>query len=140
MDRSPGSVDNSAEVRRAPGPHFSPPFYYARRSARRVGAYSLQPGRSSVSYAFAVFRSVPPPQRHPDALATNGGEICGLGSALSDRLEQYNPRGHRYIQALHGSRHGNGHQVIADFPGKTPQTLAFGAHDHGQRSAKVGSI
>ena len=59
-------------------PHISPPFYCARRSARRVGAYSLQPARRSVSYAFAVFRSVPPSRRHPDALATNGGEICGL--------------------------------------------------------------
>jgi len=26
-------------------PHVSPPFYYARRSARCVGAYSLQPAR-----------------------------------------------------------------------------------------------
>ena len=59
-------------------PHFSPPFHYARRSARRKGAYSLQPARRSVSYAFAVFWSVPPSQRHPDALATNGGEKCGL--------------------------------------------------------------
>ena len=60
-------------------PHISPPFYYVRRSARCVGAYSLQPARRSVSYAFAVFRSVPPSQRHPDALATNGGEMCGPG-------------------------------------------------------------
>jgi len=41
-------------------PHFSPPFYYARGSARRKGAYSLQPARRRVSCAFAVFRSVPP--------------------------------------------------------------------------------
>jgi len=50
-------------------------------------SYSLQPARRSVSYAFAVFRSVPPSQRHPDALATNGGEICGLAAtALSDDI------------------------------------------------------
>ncbi len=60
------------------GPVISPPFCYARRSARCDGAYFLQPARRSVSYAFAVFRSVPPSQRHLDALATNGGEICGL--------------------------------------------------------------
>ena len=47
------------------------------------GAYSLQSARRSVSYAFAVFRSVhPPSQRHLDALATNGGERCGLESRL----------------------------------------------------------
>ena len=63
---------------RVSSPHISPPFYYARRSALRKGAYSLQPARRSVSYAFAVLRSVPPSQRHLDALATNGGEICGL--------------------------------------------------------------
>ena len=63
------------------GPHISPPFCYARRSARCDGACSLQPGRRSVSHAFAVFRSVPPSQRHLDAL-TNGGEICGPGPAL----------------------------------------------------------
>ena len=62
--------------------HISPPFHYARRSARRVGAYSLQPARHSVSCAFAVFRSVPPSQRHFDVLATNGGERCGSGPAL----------------------------------------------------------
>ena len=67
------------------GPHISPPFYCARRSARRVGAYSLQPTRRSVGYAFAVFRSVPPSRRHLDALATNGGEICGPGLPVTDR-------------------------------------------------------
>ena len=65
------------------GPVISPPFYCARRSARRDGAYSLQPARRSVSYAFAVFRSVPPSQRHLDALATNDGEICGLRRSVT---------------------------------------------------------
>ena len=64
---------------RLPSPHISPPLYYARRSARCVGAYSLQPTRRSVSYAFAVFRSVAPSQRRLDALATNGCEKSGLG-------------------------------------------------------------
>ncbi len=73
---------------KAASPHISPPFYYARRSARRVGAYSLEPARHSVSYAFAVFRSVPPSQRHLDALATNGGQTCGLLMGCARTLDE----------------------------------------------------
>ena len=72
-----------ASPRTGTSPHISPPFYYARRSARRVGAYSLQPSRRGVSYAFAAFRSAPPSQRHLDALATNDGEICGQGAGAT---------------------------------------------------------
>ena len=63
------------------GPHISPPFCYARRSARRKGrtpcsrvdVVSATPSPSS--------GPCPPSQRHLDAL-TNGGEICGPGPAL----------------------------------------------------------
>ncbi len=100
--------------RRWISPHISPPFYYARRSARCVGAYSLQPARRSVSYAIAVFRSVPPAQRHLDALATNGGEICGLGQCRSRK------RGRRSVRVY-------GRRVLAGTgSGRQPRAAVLG--------------
>ena len=69
-----------------PGPRISPPFSYARRSARSKGAYSLQPAQRSVSYPFAVFRSVPPSQRHLSPSRRTAVRYAGQDSTVKDTL------------------------------------------------------
>ena len=145
LDRSGSMPLHGLRVRwNTASPHISPPFHYARRSARCDWAYSLQPARRSVSYAFAVFRSVPPSQRHLDALATNGGEICGLASRWYSMGEAMDltgitPCGYKFVGP--GSESCAGSTGTGKVPpGRRCRSACQGFSDHFPRRRRHGQF
>ena len=60
-------------------------------------------------------------------------------AALPRDLIEQQGAGHCYVQRLHLSTHGDGHQRVAVAPGERTQTLAFGAdHPHNWVIGAIG--
>jgi hypothetical protein len=59
---------------------------------------------------------------------------------LANGLKETYSCGHRYVETLYSTGHGNPYKKVAPFPGQAPESLSLGPHDNRQRTSQIRLI